>query len=354
MMDDLADVHNYFLALENRYYRIYGKYAGRYKLQPHLTKHLQTTKKHWAWIPRDTLDAVIIRLDLAWQRFFDKTSGKPKYKRKHRYRSAKFQSGYKLENGRVRISFKSWHKKEQKLKFDKIWYSFHQHRQWYGDVRYIQILRDAAGDYWLCVITDDTSTEPFTHTGESVGIDFGLKAFLTLSNGKKIQAPEFLKQSLNTLRSLNKSLSRKSKGSNNWYRAVRELARHYRKVANQRLDWQWKLATKLCRNFDIVVAETLNIDGMKRLWGRKISDLAPYQFFTMLEYKCVKHTKKFHPIDPWTATTKPCSKCGNKNDNLTLNDRHWTCPKCGSNHNRDINAAINILKAGLAASVEQM
>ena len=240
------------------------------------------------------------------------------------------------------------------MKFDKIWYSFHQHRYWHGDVRYIQILRDSAGDYWLYVITDDTSTEPFTHTGESVGIDFGLKAFLTLNNGKKIEAPEFLKQSLNTLRSLHKSLSRKSKGSHNWYRAIRELARHCRKVANQRLDWHWKLATKLCGEFDIIVTETLNIEGMKRLWGRKISDLAPYQFFTMLAYKCVKHGKKFLPIDQWTPTTKPCSTCGHKNDNLALKDRYWTCPKCGSNHDRDINAAINILEAGLAASVEQM
>ena len=95
MLDDLADVHNHFLRLENRYYRRYGKYAGRFRLQPHLTNLLKRTKKHWAWIPRDTLDAVIIRLHISFERFFDIIGvGRPKYKKRGKYRSAKFQSGY--------------------------------------------------------------------------------------------------------------------------------------------------------------------------------------------------------------------------------------------------------------------
>ena len=134
MLDDLAEVHNHFLRLEQRYFRIYGEYAGRYRLQPHLTKLLNRTKKHWAWIPRDTLDAVIIRLDTAYQRFFvykkkgGKKVGLPKLKKPHKMRSAKFPTGYRLENGRLRISFKTWDDKTQSLKFDRIWYSFHQHR----------------------------------------------------------------------------------------------------------------------------------------------------------------------------------------------------------------------------------
>ena len=354
MMDDLADVHNHFLRLEQRYYRIYGKYAGRYRMQPHLTKLLQTTKKHWAWIPRDTLDAAIIRIDEAYQRFFDGLGGIPKYKRKHRYRSAKFQSGYKLENGRVRISFKSWDESTQSLKFNRIWFSFHQHRDWKGTVKYIQILRDSVGEYWLYIITDDTSTEPLAATGESVGIDFGFKTFLTLSNGEKIDSPEFLKQSLKQLRKLNKSVSRKIKGSNNWHRAVHELSRLYRKIANQRLDWQWKVATDICRRFDTITTETLNLDGMKRLWGRKVSDLGFYQFIQLLEYKCFKHNREFLKVGQWTATTKPCSNCGFRNETLSLNDRQWICPKCDSHHDRDINAAINILRAAYDPVVEQM
>ena len=355
MLDDLCDVHNHFLRLENRYYRISGKYAGRYRLQPHLTKLLERTHKHWAWIPRDTLDAVIIRLHLAWERFFDFPNvGRPKFKRKARYRSAKFQSGYLLENGRVRLSFKAWDNATQSLKFNKRWFAFHHHRDWHGNVCYIQVLRDSVGTYWLYVVTDDTSKEVLLATGESVGVDFGMDTYLTLSNGEKIQHPQFLKQSLKELRKLNKSVSRKIKGSHNWWRAIRQLARLYRYISNQRKDWHFKLATDLLRRFDIIATETLNLDGMKRLWGRKVSDLAFGQFVEILEYKCFKHNREFCKAGQWTPTTKPCSDCGHHNENLSLSDRQWTCPECGSHHDRDINAAVNILRAACDPVVEQM
>ena len=352
MLDDLADVHNHFLKLEKRYYRRYGKYAGRFRLQPHLTNLLQRTKKHWAWIPRDTLDAVIIRIHLTYDRFFDGLGGLPKFKRKDRYRSAKFQSAYLLEEGRVRLSFKAWDESSKTLRFNKRWFSFHQHRDWDGKVCYIQILRDRVGTYWLYVVTDASTTEPYSATGESVGIDFGMETYLTLSTGEKKQSPQFLKQSLNHLRTLNKALSRKVKGSGNWWRTVGQLARLYRHVANQRKDWHYKVATELCKRFDTIVTETLNLEGMKRLWGRKVSDLAFYQFIEILKYKCIKHKRVFFQIGQWTPTTKPCSDCGHHNENLSLNDRQWTCPECGSHHDRDINAAINILRAACGPSVE--
>ena len=355
LLDDLADVHNHFLRLENRYYRRYGKYAGRYRLQPHLTHLLKRTKKHWAWIPRDTLDAVIIRLHISSERFFDiPRVGRPKYKKREKYRSAKFQSGYLLEEGRVRLSFKAWDEPSEALKFNKRWFSFHHHHDWKGNVRYIQILRDAVGTYWLYVVTDDTSKEVLPATGESVGADFGMKdAFLTLNTGEKIQSPQFLKHALTELRKLNKALSRKVKGSNNWWRALRQLARLYRHIANQRKDWHYKLATDLCKRFDLIATETLNLDGMKRLWGRKVSDLSFGQFVEILKFKCFKHKREFRQVGQWTATTKPCSDCGCHNENLTLSDRQWTCPECGSHHDRDVNAAINILRAACDPSVER-
>ena len=304
---------------------------------------------------------MIIRLHLAWERFFDSLKkggnqrvGTLKPKRRSRYRSAKFQTGYKLEAGRVRISLKEWDEPLHRLKFNKRWFSFHQHRDWKpGNVRYIQILRDGVGTYWLYVVTDNVSQEVLPATGESVGADFGMKdAFLTLNTGEKIQHPQPLKRSLNELRKLNKSLSRKVKGSNNWWRTVRELARLYRKVTNQRRDWHFKLATDLCRRFDLIATETLNLEGMKRLWGRKVSDLAFGQFVELLRFKSVKHNREFSQVGQWTPTTKPCSDCRHPNENLTLKDRQWTCPECGSHHDRDINAAINILRGCLDPLVE--
>ena len=354
MLDDLADVHNHFLKLEKRYYRRYGKYAGRFRLQPHLTKLLERTKQHWTWIPRDTLDEVIIRIHVTYERFFDGLGGLPKFKRKDRYRSAKFQSAYLLEEGRVRLSLKTWDAPTETLKFNKRWFSFHQHRDWKGRVCYIQILRDRLGTYWLYVVTDDSTTEPYLATGESVGIDFGMETYLTFSNGEKKRSPQFLKHSLKELQRLSKSLSRKVKGSHNWWRAVEQLARLYRQIANQRKDWHYKIATDLCKRFDTIVTETLNLAGMKRLWGRKVSDLAFGQFVEILKYKCIKHKREFLQVGRWTPTTKPCSDCGHKNENLSLSDRQWTCPDCGSHHDRDVNAAINILRAARGPSVEQM
>ena len=203
-------------------------------------------------------------------------------------------------------------------------------------------------------MTDDTSKEVLPATGESVGADFGMETYLTLSNGEKIQHPQFLKQFLKELRKLNKALSRKVKGSNNWWRAIRQLARLYRHITNQRRDWHFKLATDLCRRFDLIATETLNLEGMKRLWGRKVSDLSFGSFIEILEYKCFKHNRDFRQVGQWTATTKPCSDCGHHNDNLSLSDRQWTCPECGSHHDRDVNAAINILRAACGPVVEQM
>ena len=353
MLDDLCDVHNHFLRLQNRYYRRYGTHVDRWRLQPHLTDMLKRTHQHWAWIPRDTLDAVIIRLHLAWERFFDIPGcGRPKFKRKGRYRSAKFPSAYLLEEGRVRLSLKAWDDSQQRLKFNKRWFSFHHDRDWDGKVCYIQILRDAVGTYWLYVVTDASTPEPYSATGESVGIDFGMETYLTFSNGEKKQSPQFFKHALKELQRLSKSLSRKVRGSNNWWRCVRALARLYRHIANQRKDWHYKVATDLCKRFDTIVTETLNLDAMKRLWGRKVSDLAFGQFVEILKYKCLKHKREFLQVGQWTSTTKPCSDCGHKNENLSLSDRQWTCPECGSHHDRDINAAINILRAALGPSVE--
>ena len=356
MLDDLADVHNHFLKLEKRYYRIYGEYAGRYRLQPHLTKLLKRTKQHWAWIPRDTLDAVIIRLHDAYQRAFSHAAvGFPKFKRKGRYRSAKFQTGYKLENGRVRLSFKAWNENTQCLKFDKRWFSFHQHRDWHGKVKYIQILREATGTYWIYVVTDDTTQEVLPTTGESVGADMGIETFVAFSNGEKLQHPQPLKQSLKHLRTLNKALSRKVKGSGNFWRAIRNLARLHRKIAQQRLDWHWKLATDLCRRFDTIAIEPFKVSKIPnfRQTNRKAYDLAPYQFVEVLKFKCFKHQKTFHESEV-KHTSETCSDCGHIHDKLSLNLRQWTCPSCGSDHDRDVNAAINILRGCLDPLVEQM
>ncbi len=367
LLDDMWQVHEYFHKWQRQRYKDELPYANYNAMAAHLTALKRTTHPHWNALPSQAIQEELKRIDKAYQRFFNKLGGRPHIKPRHKFKSVTFpgQAGWSLKNNRITLRFRKWNPKTCKWQLDKVPYTFHKHRQWHGTISRITIKRDSCGDYWLCITTTYTDFRPLPTTGKSVGADnviqgmdlvysqtkSGMKdAYLTLSTGEKLQHPQPLKHSLNKLHSLNKELSRKQKGSNAWWRCVRKLARLYRKITNQRKNFHWQLASKLCKKFDTIVIETLNLEGMKRLWGRKVSDLAFYQFVQILKYKCQKHKREFRQVGQWTATTKPCSDCGFHNETLTLNDRQWICPECSSHHDRDINAAINILRAGIAVT----
>ena len=350
LLDDMWQVHKYFHKWQRQRYKDSLPYANYNVMAAHLTELKRTTHPHWNALPSQAIQEELKRIDVAHQRFLKKLGGRPHIKPKHKFKSITFpgQSGWKIKENRITLTFRKYN--SGKWKLDRVPYTFFKHREWSGNIRRVTIKRDKCGDYYLCITTNFTDTDRLPTTGQSVGADFGMKdAYLTLSTGEKIQHPQPLKQSLTKLRHLNKALSRKQKGSGGWWRAVRQIARLYRKIANQRKDFHWQLATYLCNTFDTIAIETLNLAGLKRLWGRKVSDLAFYQFVEILKYKCVKHKRVLKQAGQWTATTKPCSDCGFHNENLTLSDRQWTCPECSSYHDRDINAAINILRAGIAA-----
>lgn len=187
-------------------------------------------------------------------------------------------------------------------------------------------------------------------TGKIAGCDFGLKTFLTTSDNEKIESPLYFLNNLDKLREKSRNLSKKKKGSNNRERARRSLARLQRKIENQRNDFHFKLSNKLTKQYDVLFFEDLNLDSMKKLWGRKVSDLAFDSFLRKLEWKMLESDKEVKYIDRWFPSSKLCSKegCGILNKNLRLEDRTWACA-CGTVHDRDLNASINILKAGTSA-----
>ena len=312
-------VHDYFHRWHRQRYKDGLPYANYNTMSVQLTELKKTTHPHWRALPSQTIQCELQRIDVAYQRFFRKLGGKPHIKPKHKFKSITFpgESGWKIKDNRISINLKNWNETKNKWQNNFVSYSFYKHREFHGKIANITIKRDNCGDYWLCITTDFVDTEALPTTGKSVGVDFGMKdAYLTLSTGEKIQHPQPLKHSLKKLQSLNKALSRRQKGSQGWWRAVGELARFYREVANQRKDFHYKLATYLCKKFDVIVLETLNLDGMKRLWGRKVSDLAFYQFVEILKSKCIKHKREFFQVGQWTATTKPCSDCGFHNELL--------------------------------------
>ena len=203
---------------------------------------------------------------------------------------------------------------------------------------------------WIVLLTDWTEAKEMPMTGEAAGYDFGLKTFLTRHDGKRIESPQFLKSNMARYRRLSRNLSKKVKGSSNRRRARLELNRFYRRLVNSREDWQWKTARSILHEYDIVCLESLNLDGMKRLWGRKVSDLGFASFVNKLEYLAAMSGKEVRHV-PWNyASSQTCSECGYRNKaTKDLNVREWTCPKCGAHHDRDVNAAKNILMEGASS-----
>lgn len=201
----------------------------------------------------------------------------------------------------------------------------------------------------MIIVTDHNPINSYrkTHDGASIGLDFGLKTYLTKSDGSKIDSPLFFKQYQNKIRKLNKRLSNAKKGSNNRRRRLFELQQTYRKINDLRSDFQWGLAHQLCKQYDYIFIEDLNIEGMKRLWGKKVSDLSHSSFIDKLMYVASKYGVTIHKIDKWYPSSKTC-ECGCINKGLSLRDRTWVCPSCGAVNDRDVLAARNILRKGIS------
>ena len=189
----------------------------------------------------------------------------------------------------------------------------------------------------------------------SVGIDFGLKHFLNFSDGTKIDSPEYFKKTLTKLKWEQRKLSKKQKGSKNKEKQRIKVARVHQKISDQRNDFLHKLTTKLVKDsqFDVFCLEDLNLKGMKKLWGRKVSDLSYYTFQSMLNYKCIKYGKKVIKIGRFEPSSQICSNCGHR-QKLELDERTYVCPECGMTLDRDTNAAINIRNFALRNIIKNL
>ena len=203
------------------------------------------------------------------------------------------------------------------------------------------------GGKWFVTIAvelDDTQ-KPLPKTGKSVGLDLGITDLATLSDGTKIQAPKPLKNKLKKLQRLSKSLSRKQKGSKNREKVKTKLSRLHDKISCIRKDFTHKLTTQLVKSYDVICIENLNVKGMvkNRKLARSINDLGFYEFKRQLVYKANIHHKTVKELDRFYPSSKTCSCCGFKVDELPLSIRNWQCPSCNTTHDRDINASLNIL-----------
>lgn len=215
-------------------------------------------------------------------------------------------------------------------------------------IRNLTIKRTNTGKYFVCVCCDVEISE-YEHTGNCVGLDLGVKDLIITSDGEKFENKNLLKNSEKRIKHLQKVFSKKSKGSKNREKARLKLATAYEKLGNKRKDYLHKLTTRLVRENDIICIEDLNVRGMLKnhKLAKSISDCSFSMIRSMLSYKCGWYGRKLIVIDRWSPTSKRCSCCGSIMPSMGLNVREWACPNCSTYHDRDINAAKNILDEGL-------
>lgn len=334
-----ASIYNHCIALHKRYYRMYGKHLNSNKLKGHIARK-RKSNPFWQLVGSQAVQDIVERIDRAYQLFFKhhaKGVRPPNFKKWKRYKSFTLkQAGYKfLGNGRIRIG--------------KQVYRYWDSREIEGTVKTVTVKRNPLGEFFIYVVTDAIDAHQQPLTGQSVGLDFGLKTFLHLSDDTQIESPQFLKRDLNRLRSASRKHSRKTKGSRSREKAREHLVRVHEQISNRRKDWFWKMAHHLTDQYDQLFFETLNLKGMQQLWGRKISDLAFAEFLKVLEFVAFKKGKTVHYIDRWFPSSKTCNHCNHKQENLDLSVRFWRCPSCGCGNDRDLNAAKNILREGASS-----
>ena len=332
MLREAAFTWNKALAMQKRYYSLYGKYINRCHLQKWFDKRY---KRHY--LGSQVRQEIIERLDTAYNRFFKKLAQRPpKFKKAAEFVSIVYkQAGYKLYGNELILN--------RKFRF-----KFSKSREYEGNIKRVIVKRSRVNEYYVVIVTDaNPKTYRKTHNGASVGIDFGLKMYLTISDGREYSNPLFLKQHLSEIRKKSRNLSKCKNDSNNRKKKRIELAKLHEHLHNKREDYQFKLSHELCRKYDYIFIEDLCLTGITKMWGRKMNDLAHAAFINKLEYVASKYGVVVHKIDRWYASSKTC-ECGYVNKSLQLIDREWVCPECGSINHRDLNAAKNILRKGIS------
>ena len=285
------------------------------------------------------------------KQFFNKKRkskiGKPKFKKKGISKDSISFSGsgiYKTKSGEIRLVGLG------KLKLrGEIDLNFLNRKQ----IKSITISKDKCNHYYasVCYEVEIEITErdfKLKDKSKSIGLDLGLTHFLIDSQGKKIDNPKFLKRELEKLRFLDRCLSRKIKNSNSYKKTKLKRAKLFKSITNKRNYFFHCISKSLIENFDFIYIEDLSIKNMikNRKLSRAIADVSWSRFISILSYKCDWYGTSLHKINKWFASSKTCNLCGYQTDKLDLSIREWVCPGCETNHDRDINAALNILKRG--------
>jgi|688.fasta_scaffold231973_2 putative transposase len=328
--------YNYFLNERKREYETNKQSLNYYDNARALTELKKQEEYYWLnEINSQSLQVSLKHLDDAYNGFFKKRTGFPKFKSKHNKNSFKVPQFVKLINGKLKIP-----------KFDQV-IDVILHRTFSGKIKQCTISKTTTNEYFVSILVE-TEHKKLEKTGKGVGIDLGLKDFVITSDGYKYKNNRYTKTYQTLLRKAQQHLSRKTKGSKLYELQRLKVAKLHKKITNSRLDNLHKVSTDLIRKYDLIVLEDLNIKGMikNHKLSKHIADASWSKFIELLTYKTEWNDKQIVRIDRFFPSSKTCNCCGYINQNLDLSVREWTCPSCKTKLDRDLNASKNILNEG--------
>jgi len=336
-------VYNWALEMSSDAYHEDGESVGYFETKRRLTKLKQQEGHSWLYnVSSVVLQESVRNLERAFTNFFEGRAQYPTFKRKHGRQVAHYlKNAFTLSGDEERPAVKLA-KQSEPL---GVRYS----RDLGGEVKKVCVTKDPAGRYHICFTCVEVA-EALPETNSTVGVDLGLTEVIVTSDGFKSGNPNHYHSDLYRPRKAQRRLARKEKGSNNWKKQKRRVAKIHAKIADKRKDFIHKLTTKLVRENRTVVVETLAVKNMQknRSLVSHIADSAWGEILRQLEYKATWHGRELVKVDRWFPSTKRCSDCGHVGGNKSLDVRQWTCKECGSVHDRDVNAASNLKQVGTA------
>lgn len=325
-------VYNHYRHVREEYYQETKTGLTYNDCSADLTERLKVDHPWLKEATAQVLQQALMDLDKAYKNFFEGRAAYPNFRRKFDKQSVRFPQDFRVEGGYVYLPKVGWIKAIL-------------HRKIEGKMKNCTVSKTKTGKYFVAIQCEVEHSQPEQKPAK-VGIDLGLTTFATFSTGEKVEKPKHFYASQRRLKIRQRRLSRKVKGSNNRGKARQVVASIHEKIANQRKDFHHKLSRTIVDNFGVIAFESLNVSGMLKNYNlaKAIADAGWNQFVGFVEYKAGWNGAEVLRVDRFFPSSKLCSDCGCKNQSLTLNVRQWVCTSCGVIHDRDENAAINILK----------